>query len=130
MSRTGLSPADIAESFRDRCGDGSIEWVYTPTQTWVLLDAADMLDENAELRKERDFYYNQVTENGERAQRAIDALNDENAKLRELVRTFYHCTTSGECDECPINGGGLVHLMPDTICDTIHDRMRELGVDA
>lgn len=53
----------------------------------------------------------------------------ENAKLRELVRTFYHCTTSGECDECPINGGGPVHLMPDTICDTIHDRMRELGVE-
>jgi len=52
----------------------------------------------------------------------------ENDKLRELVRTFYHCTTSGECDECPINGGGPVHLMPDTICDTIHDRMRELGV--
>ena len=53
----------------------------------------------------------------------------ENAKLRELVRTFYHCTTSGECDECPINGGGPVRLMPDTICDTIHDRLRELGVE-
>ena len=57
-------------------------------------------------------------------------LKTENAKLRELVRTFYHCTTSGECDECPINGGGPVHLMPDTICDTIHAHMRELGVDA
>lgn len=54
----------------------------------------------------------------------------ENAKLRELVRVFYHCTTSGVCDECPVNGGGAVHLMPDTICDTMHDRMRELGVDA
>lgn len=52
----------------------------------------------------------------------------ENAKLRELVRTFYHCTTSGECDRCPVNSGGPVHLQPDTICDTIHDRMRELGV--
>ena len=51
MSRTGLSQADIAESFRDRCGDGSVEWVYTPMQTWVLLDAADMLDENAKLRE-------------------------------------------------------------------------------
>lgn len=60
---------------------------------------------------------------------SIDALDKENAELRELVRTFYHCTTSGECDECPINGGGPVHLMPDTICDTIHDRMRELGVE-
>ena len=62
--------------------------------------------------------------------REMERLEAENAKLRELVRTFYHCTTSGECDECPINGGGPVHLMPDTICDTIHDRMRELGVDA
>lgn len=58
-----------------------------------------------------------------------DELAWKNAKLRELVRTFYHCTTSGECDECPINGGGPVHLMPDTICDTIHERMRELGVE-
>lgn len=59
----------------------------------------------------------------------VEDLCAENAKLRELVRVFYHCTTSGECDECPINGGGPVHLMPDTICDTIHDRMRELGVE-
>lgn len=57
-----------------------------------------------------------------------DALT-ENEKLRELVRVFYNCTTSGECDECPINGGSTVHLMPDTICDTIHDRMRGLGVE-
>lgn len=27
-----------------------MEWVYTPMQTWVLLDAADMLDENTKLR--------------------------------------------------------------------------------
>lgn len=50
-NRTGLSPADIAKNFRDICGDGSMEWVYTPMQTWVLLDAADMLDENAKLRE-------------------------------------------------------------------------------
>lgn len=61
--------------------------------------------------------------------REMERLEAENAKLRELVRTFYHCTTSGECDECPINGGGPVRLMPDTICDTIHDRMSELGVE-
>ena len=60
----------------------------------------------------------------------LQRANAENAKLRELVRVFYHCTTSGVCDECPVNGGGAVHLMPDTICDTMHDRMRELGVDA
>ena len=117
-NRTGLSAADLAAQFRDRCGDGSMEWVCTPTQTWVLLDAADMLDENAKLLMRLNAEH-LVRQNVER----------ENAKLRELVRTFYHCTTSGECDECPINGGGPVHLMPDTICDTIHARMRELGVE-
>ena len=50
-NRTGLSAADIAESFRDMTGDGSVEWVYTPMHVWVLLDAADMLDENAKLRE-------------------------------------------------------------------------------
>ena len=62
--------------------------------------------------------------------REMERLEAENAKLRELAHVFYHCTTSGECDYCPINGGGTVKLMPDTICDTIHDRMRELGVEA
>ena len=117
-NRTGLSAADLAAQFRDVCGDGSMEWVYTPMQTWLLLDAADMLDENTKLLMRLNAEH-LVRQNVER----------ENAKLRELVRTFYHCTTSGECDECPINGGGPVHLMPDTICDTIHDRMRELGVE-
>lgn len=48
-NRTGLSAADIAEQFRDMCGDGSVEWVAGPMQTWLLLDAADMLDKNAKL---------------------------------------------------------------------------------
>lgn len=42
-----------------------------------------------ELRKERDFYCNQVIENGVRAQQVIDALNDENDELRELVADMY-----------------------------------------
>lgn len=142
-NRTGLSAADLAEQFRDVCGDGSMEWVYTPMQTWVLLDAADMLDEDAKLREEvrylkkgdvlhvlTDQEFAEQQKHKREMQASIKALDDENAELRELVRTFYHCTTSGECDECPINGGGPVHLMPDTICDTIHGRMRELGVDA
>ncbi|MBR3313875.1 MAG: hypothetical protein IKG18_07025 [Atopobiaceae bacterium] len=79
MSRTGLSPADIAESFRDRCGDGSVEWTYTPTQTWVLLDAADMLDENAKLRElVRDMFR--------------DFANADNELKREQGRTFMAVT--------------------------------------
>lgn len=63
------------------------------------------------------------------SQKERKRLDYENAKLRELVRALYYCTTSGECDECTVNGGGAVHLMPDTICDTMHDRMRELGIE-
>ena len=50
-NRTGLSAADLAKSFRDMAGDGSMEWVTGPTHMWVLLDAADMLDENEQLRE-------------------------------------------------------------------------------
>lgn len=79
MSRTGLSAADIAESFRDRCGDGSVEWTYTPMQTWLLLDAADMLDENAKLRElVRDMFR--------------DFANADNELKREQGRTFMAVT--------------------------------------
>ena len=132
-NRTGLSAADIAEQFRDVCGDGSVEWVAGPMQAWLLLDAADMLDEFADAPKcetcEAMLDCDECLR-ADASQKERKRLDYENAKLRELVRVFYHCTTSGECDECPVNGGGAVHLMPDTICDTIHDRMRELGVDA
>jgi hypothetical protein len=51
MSRTGLDAATLARSLRDRAGDGSIDWVSQPIQADVLLDIADMLDENAKLRE-------------------------------------------------------------------------------
>lgn len=51
MSRTDLDATTLANSLRTRAGDGSIEWVSEPIQASVLLDIADMLDENAKLRK-------------------------------------------------------------------------------
>ena len=106
-NRTGLSPADIAENFRDRCGDGSVEWTYTPMQTWVLLDAADMLDENAKLVMKLNAEH-LVRQNVER----------ENAKLRELVEDM----------AAEMRGLG-VDFKRVGWCDYA-DRMRELGVDA
>ena len=91
---------------------------YAARQNGKRLPCERLAEENAKLLMRLNAEY-----------RVRQNLAAENAKLRELVRTFYHCTTSGECDECPINGGGPVHLMPDTICDTIHDRMRELVVE-
>ena len=79
----------------------------------------------ADLKSENDGYAGELTRLGLQ----VGLLRHENDKLRKLVRVLYYCTTSGECDECPVNGGGAVHLMPDTICDTMHDRMHELEVD-
>jgi hypothetical protein len=51
MSRTGLDAATLARSLRTAAGDGSIDWVNQPIQADVLMDIADMLDENAKLRE-------------------------------------------------------------------------------
>ena len=75
--------------------------------------------ENAELRRERDFYFQQVTENGERAHGAIDALNAENAKLRELVK---------ECHELLQDLLAGWALQPLTV-EIMEQRMRALGIE-
>ena len=54
------------------------------------------------------------------AEREVDRLQAENAKLRELVRDMWHdgmceCDERGACAECEYH---------------YTDRMRELGVDA
>lgn len=82
MSRTDLDAVTLANILRAMVGDGSMKWVYEPIQASVLLDIADMLDENAKLRDERDRMYKaNVEKNGE-----ILRLLEENAKLRKLVK--------------------------------------------
>lgn len=49
MRRTDLDAATLAAHLRGITGDGSVEWCHTPMQASVLLDIADMLDENAKL---------------------------------------------------------------------------------
>lgn len=62
-----------------------------------------------ELCRQRDFYYKQDVENGERAQCAINAMNAENAKLRKLAVLqsviFKHMSTcpTTDCQACPVN---------------------------
>lgn len=57
MSRTDLDPATLANALRGMAGDGSMEWVMEPVQARVLLDVADALDENDQLRElARDIY--------------------------------------------------------------------------
>lgn len=58
---------------------------------------------------------------------SLESLESENAKLRELALMLANCAAGHGCDYCPINGGqGYVGEID--MCESVHDRMRELGV--
>ena len=134
MSRTDLDPATIARSLRRIAGDGSMEWVTEPIQASVLLDVADMLDENAKLREEFDKM--DVWHSKE-----LSAAMAENAKLRELLRDAWgdgHPDRS--CDGCDIRDechddaermrkDGVLRFSRCLFELRIEDRMRELGIE-
>lgn len=58
---------------------------------------------------------------------ARDVWQENDAKLRELVSVLAHCAADSGCDSCPINGG-CARVGKLDLCETVHDRMRELGV--
>lgn len=60
---------------------------------------------------------------------ARDVWQENDAKLRELVSVLAHCAADSGCDSCPINGG-CARVGELDLCETVHDRMRELGVEA
>lgn len=91
----------------------------------IASNARDANAENEQLRRERDFFFQQVTENGERAHGAIDALNAENAKLRELVQDVMPIVCDG-CRERLCKMPEEEH--PFTTC-WFADRMFELGIE-
>lgn len=56
------------------------------------------------------------------------AAIDENKKLRELVNVMAYCMQQDrDCDGCATNGADGVVTAPSG-CDWLRDRMRELGV--
>lgn len=59
---------------------------------------------------------------------ARDVWQENDAKLRELVSVLAHCAADSGCDSCPINGG-CAQVGELDLCETVHDRMRELGVE-
>lgn len=55
-------------------------------------------------------------------------LRKENAKLRELVRDYEHCSTHVDCARCEYDGKLNVHC-PLSPCFPDADELRELGVE-
>lgn len=109
MSRTGLDATTIANSLRMKAGDGSIEWVSEPIQASVLLDIADMLDENAKLR-----------ELCEEFARVIKNDDETFRRLREIAKKELNFDFIGSYDESLGESDQLPRFVK---------RMRELGVE-
>ena len=52
----------------------------------------------------------------------------ENAKLRELVRDYEHCSVHADCGRCEYDGKLSTHC-PLSPCFPDADELRELGVE-
>ena len=68
--------------------DGSMEWVTEPMQASVLLDMADLLDENAKLREDMEDLegYDQMLRDRLRQETELRVkVNAENAQLRDQL---------------------------------------------
>ena len=112
MSRTGLDAQAIAKGMRDFARLVSHACEQHPWQTNVLLDAADMLDENARLRES---VSNLLTQRDER----LATAETESAKLRELFIDFWKWADP----PFALRSGTFDELL------AIVDRMRELGIE-
>ncbi len=58
----------------------------------------------------------------------LDKLNAENAKLRELVQDYEHCSMHADCSRCEYDGKLSTHC-PLSPCFPDIDELRELGVE-
>ena len=112
--------------------DGIEERYGYPTAVTALRDAADTIwslrnrcvdlaRERERLSKESDFFSRQVLENGERCDRAIDQLNAENDRLRELVADAWSYINH------PADAS-WTHEKRKEIRGSLADRMRELDI--
>ena len=90
-------------------------------------ELADRIDaENAKLRRERDFYFQQVAENGRRFDESLALLESENEKLRELVRDYFNAPCF-ECDPWADGWEGCEHC--ESYNCTLAIRTLELGIE-
>lgn len=65
------------------------------------------------------------------AEREVVRLQAENARLRETLSILWFCQQfATDCDDCKLNDGDGKILEPcaQCACDSLCDRMRELGV--
>lgn len=83
MSRTGLNTSAFIQSLRSTAGDGSIEWINQPIQASILLDIADLLEE-----QENYYIKGPVDANNEpiRIGDRVECLEGERGTIRTIER--------------------------------------------
>lgn len=82
---------------------------------------------NAKLREELDAAKHDLSLFSEK----IVATSAENVRLRELAAILCHCMQiKASCDDCRINGHkGELASDPLCACDSLHEMLRELGIE-
>lgn len=106
-----------------------------------LYGRSDLQAENAKLREQvhylmkgdllhvlTDQEYIDQCERERLMQVSIDALDKENAKLRELVSDYEHCSMHADCDRCEYDGKMSTHC-PLSPCFPDIDELNELGIE-
>jgi hypothetical protein len=90
----------------------------------LILEIEKLQDENDKLRE-------QVSSLVGRSFRTADKMScieADNAKLRELVRDYEHCSVHADCGRCEYDGTTSTHC-PLSPCFPDIDELRELGVE-
>jgi len=106
-----------------------------PQAATLMMEAADTIERLREQAEDMDFqldkwqtkaeYFKQLANLAEADRLRNDA---ENAKLRELVRDYEHCTVHADCSSCKYDGTTSTHC-PFSPCFPDIDELRELGVE-
>ena len=74
------------------------------------------------------WYQRLMNAYNESVERQIMTEQTENAKLRELVRDYEHCSVHADCGRCEYDGKLSTHC-PLSPCFPDADELRELGVE-
>ena len=98
----------LAKTLRQMAGDGSIEWLHEPIRADFLLDIADALDENEELRR-------LLQDTSKAARMLCQAWEGACSKDAEGMSLHAVCPISDTSELC--------------VFGNLHERMKKLGIE-
>lgn len=117
---------------------GQVDRLRTAAQTYrrlgnhsaesMLIDAADTIWELRDDLQRANADVRDAEHEESRAWDRVRKAEADNAKLRELVQDYEHCSMHADCGRCEYDGTASTHC-PLSPCFPDIDELRELGVE-